>query len=202
MLPNNKDGSLRRLACLNRKLERQELTNQYAEIIEDQKKEGVVERADESSVNCREFYIPHKPVVRATAESTKLRIVYDTSTRAFSGAPSLNDCLHTSPPLQNKLWSVLVHVRGRFNPVAITGDIQKAFLQVRVKESDRDAMRFHWRLDEQLPLETLRFTRALFGHTPSPFLLGGVIEMHLNHWEEKEPELVAKVPKGTCMLTA
>ena len=143
MLPNNKDRSPLRLACLNRKLERQELTNQYAEIIEDQKKEGVVERADESSINCREFYIPYKPVVRATAESTKLQIVYNASTRAFSGAPMLNDCLHTGPPLQNKLWSVLV--RGRFNPVAITANIQKVFLQVRVKETDRDAMRFHWR---------------------------------------------------------
>lgn len=75
VLPNNKDGSLRRLACLSKKLERQELTNQYAEILEDQKKEGVVERADESCINCREFYIPHKHLVRAAAESTKLRIV-------------------------------------------------------------------------------------------------------------------------------
>ena len=29
LLPNNKEGSLRRLACLNKKLECQELTNQY-----------------------------------------------------------------------------------------------------------------------------------------------------------------------------
>ena len=123
MLPNNKDGSLRRLACLNRNLRCQKLTNQYTEIIEDQKKEGVVERADESSINGRAFYIPHKPVVRATAESTKLRIVYDVSARAFSGAPSLNDCLHTGPSLQNKLRSVLV--RGRFNPVART-NLRKA----------------------------------------------------------------------------
>jgi len=93
-------------------------------------------------VGGREFYIPHKPVVRATAESTKLRIVYDASARAFDGAPSLNDCLHTGPPLQNKLWNILV--RGRFNPVAINGDLQKAFLQVRVRETDRDAMRFHF----------------------------------------------------------
>lgn len=193
VLPNNKDGSLRRLASLNKKLERQKLTSQYGEIIEEQKKEGVVERAEESSVNGREFYIPHKPVVRATAESTKLRIVYDASARAFNSAPSLNDCLYTGPPLQNKHWSVLV--RGRFNPVAITGDLQKAFLQVRVKEIDRDAMRFHWRRDEQSPLETLRFTRALFGLAPSPFLLGGVIEMHFNNWEEREPELVAKIRK-------
>lgn len=52
VLPNNKDGSLRRLACLNKKLERQGLTNQYAEIIKEQKKERIVERADESSINC------------------------------------------------------------------------------------------------------------------------------------------------------
>lgn len=129
--------------------------------------------------------------MRATAESTKLRIVYDASARAFNSAPSLNDCLNTGPPLQNKFWSVLV--RGHFNPVAITGDLQKAFLQVRVKEIDRDAMHFHWHQDEQSPLETLRFTRALFGLAPSPFL--GVIEMHFNNWEERKPELVAKIRK-------
>lgn len=142
VLPNNEEGSLRRLRSLNRRLERQNLTSEYAEIIEDQKKAGVVERAEEPRVGGREFYIPHKPVVRATAESTKLRIVYDASARAFDGAPSLNDCLHTGPPLQNKLWNILV--RGRFNPVAINGDLQKAFLQVRVRETDRDAMRFHF----------------------------------------------------------
>ena len=131
--------------------------------------------------------------MRATAESTKLRIVYDASARAFSGAPSLNDRLHTGSSLQNKLWSMLV--TGRFNPVAITGDIQKAFLQVRVKETDRDAMRFHWPRDKKSPLETLRFTRALFGLAPSPFLLEGVIKMHLKHCEEKELELVAKIHK-------
>lgn len=193
VLPNNKEGSLRRLNSLNKRLERQNLTSEYEEIIEDQKKASVVERADEPCVGGREFYIPHKPVVRATAESTKLRVVYDASARAFDGAPSLNDCLHAGPPLQNKLWSVLV--RGRFNPVAINGNLQKAFLQVRVRETDRDAMRFHWRRDEHSPLETLRFTRALFGLASSPFLLGGVIEAHLNNWEENEPEIVAKIRK-------
>lgn len=47
----------------------------------------------------REFYIPHKPVVREIAESTKLRIVYDASARAHDNAPSLNDCLHAGSPL-------------------------------------------------------------------------------------------------------
>lgn len=120
-----------------------------------------------------EFYIPHKPVVRDAAESTKVRIVYDASARAHPEAPSLNKCLNAGPPLQNKLWNVLV--RMRFHPVVLTGDLKQAFLQVRIKEAERDALRFHWAPDEQSDIETLRFTRALFGLASSPFLLGGVI---------------------------
>ena len=68
MLPNNKEGSLRRLATLKKKLERQERTHEYTAIIEEQKKAGVVEKAKQPSVSAREFYIPHKPVMRTTAE--------------------------------------------------------------------------------------------------------------------------------------
>ena len=142
LLPNKREGSLRRLASLNRKLKRQNLTSAYEEIIEQQREAGMVEKGDRPCVGDREFYIPHKPVLRATAESTKLRIVYNASARAFNGAYSLNDCLHAGPPLQNKVWSILVI--GCFNPVAVSGNLQKAFLQVRIREADHDAMHFHW----------------------------------------------------------
>ena len=103
-LPNNKEGSLRRLASLVRKLERNGSIDDYHAVIQEQLAEGIVERAP-NSVEGQEFYIPHKGVLRETAESTKLRIVYDASTRAWDGAPSLNECLNTGPPLQNQLWS-------------------------------------------------------------------------------------------------
>ena len=74
------------------------------------------------------FYIPYKRVVRDSAETTKLRVVYDASARTYSGAPSLNECLNPGPPLQNKLLSVLV--RARFHPIVVTGDIKQACLQV------------------------------------------------------------------------
>ena len=163
-------------------------------MIQEQLALGIVERAP-NTVEGREFYIPHKGVVRETAESTKLRIVYDASARAWNGAPSLNECLNTGPPLQNKLWSVLV--RGWFNPVAVTGDIKKAFLQVRIKSEERDALRFHWLKDvEKKEVETLRFTRALFGLAPSPFLLAGVIDQHLDTWSEKRPDIVSEIKKN------
>ena len=71
--------------------------------------------------------------------------------------------------------------------------MKKAFLQVRVRENDRNALHFHWKQREHSNLETLRFTRALFGLVPSPFLLGGVIEHHLSSWETRKPEVVAEV---------
>ena len=166
-MPNNKEGSLRRLASFVRKLERNGSIDDYHAAIQEQLAEGIVERAP-NSVEGREFHI--RGVLRETAESTKLRIVYDASARAWDGAPSLNECLNTGPPLQNQLWSVLI--RGRFNPIAITGDIKKAFLQVRIRPEERDALRLHWLKNiETKEVETLRFTRALFGLGPSPFLL-------------------------------
>ena len=76
----------------------------------------------------------------SAAESTKLRIVYDASARAYPVAPILNDCLNAAdPPHQNHLWSVLA--RMRFHP----GDLKLAFLQVRIKQAERDALRFHWK---------------------------------------------------------
>ena len=192
-LPNNKEVSLRRLSNLHNRLRRLDVTETYAEIIGKQKSEGIVEVASDPPQG-KEFYIPHKPVIRMGAETTKLRIVYDASSRAKPQVPSLNDCLYAGPPLQNHLWSVLV--RMRFHPVLITGDLQQAFLQVRIKEEERDALRFHWKTSEHSEVEVLRFTRALFGLVPSPFLLGGVIECHLETWETHMPQLVAELRKS------
>ena len=192
-LPNNKAGSLRRLGHLRSRLQRMGLTEEYGQIIEQQTSEGIVEEAKESPQE-KEVYIPHKPVVQIGAESTKLRVVYDASARSNPQAPSLNDCLYAGPPLQNRLWNVLV--RMRFHPVLITGDLKQAFLQDRIKKQERDALRFHWKASEHSEVETLRFTRALFGLVPSPFLLGGVIESHLESWEPRRPELVAELRKS------
>ena len=192
-LPTNERGSMRRLGSLVTKLKRENLTSEYDAIFQDQKKSGIVEPAESPAIGV-EFYLPHKPVVRETAKTTKVRIVYDASARETRDSPSLNDCLYPGPPLQNKLWDVLLHQRGY--PVVMSGDIQKAFLQVRVRENERDALRFHWRCEEDSQLETLRFTRVLFGLASSPFLLAGVIEQHLSSWEGRYPDIVAELRKS------
>ena len=88
-------------------------------------------------------------------------------------------------------------VRARFHPVLITGDQKQALLQVRIAEKDRDALRFLWFKDMQTKtIEVLIFTRALFGLAPSPFLLGGMIQQHLENFRTDCPEIVSEIEKS------
>ena len=108
------------------------------------------------------------------------------SAQATQDSPSLNDCLHSGPALQNRLCDILIQQRDY--PVALAGDIKKTFLQIPIHESERDALRFHWRPGHLLKVETCRFTRVSFGLAPSLFLLRGVLECHLDAWAKKYPQ--------------
>ena len=182
-LPNNKAASLRRTNNTITKLKRnQDHFEEYHQKITDQIKEGILEPANEEA-NGREYYIPHKPVRNDDRETTKLRIVYDASAKPNDRSPSLNDCLETGPTLMNKIWSIIV--RNRMRPVTIMGDIKQAFHQIRIREEDRDALRFHWITDTDSCTRTiLRFTRAVMGVNQSTFLLSGVLDYHLNTYNE------------------
>ncbi len=194
-LPSNERGSQRRLACLVKKLQRDpELLENYDKIIQEQLAEGIVERTVNKPQG-REFYIPHKPVIKETAESTKVRIVFDASAKENSDSPSLNDCLETGPSLLNLLWNVLV--RNRLKPLALTADLKQAFLQVLIRADDRDALRFHWiKNKDPNDIEVLRFTRALFGLVQSPFLLAATLKQHLNSLRGKYPEEIKEIEKS------
>ena len=99
-------------------------------------------------------------VVKEEAETTKNRIVYDASARAGEHSLSFTECLEVGPKLQNQIWDILV--RNRFKPIVITGDIKQAFLQVKIRENDRNFLQFHWIKDIYTQeIQVLRFTRAL-----------------------------------------
>ena len=113
-LSSNKQGSLGRLSNLLRKLNRNPEIN---DVIQDQ-----------IEPKRKEFYIPHKPIIKNSAESTKLRIVYDASAKGGGDSPSLNDCLETGPSMQNLLWDIIIS--NRFKPIALTGYIKQAFCKL------------------------------------------------------------------------
>ena len=86
---------------------------------------NVIEKVSENKgENPKEFFLPHRPVIKQNAESTKLIVVCDVSAKTESGY-SLKDCLEKGPSLQNKLWDILF--KTSFRPVILCADIKKAF---------------------------------------------------------------------------
>ena len=75
-----------------------------------------------------------------SSQTSKLRVVYDGSTRAIGDEYSLNDCLQKGPNYITKLFDILI--RFRWNYVAIMADIEKAFLMIHTCETDRDVLCF------------------------------------------------------------
>ena len=120
------------------------------------------------------FYLPHRPVLKPDSVSTKIRPVFDASASG-SNSVSLNECLYVGPNLLTDLVAILI--RFRRWPVAVSGDIKKAFLQIEVNESDRDVHRFLW--DYNGVVRVMRFIRVPFGNCASPFLLNATIAHHL-----------------------
>ena len=81
-------------------------------------------------------------------------------------------------------------------PIALVGDVQKAFRQVEVCERDRDCLRFLWvedLTDMQLKIQELCFTGVIFGSGPSPFLLNGIFQKHFEKYPEVDPLFVKQV---------
>ena len=75
-----------------RKLSNDPETKQaYDKIIEQQLEEGIIELAPQNPDGSRIFYMPHKPVVRKHATTTRVKIVHDASTKPSSEDVSLNE---------------------------------------------------------------------------------------------------------------
>uniref|UniRef100_A0A915DAZ0 Integrase zinc-binding domain-containing protein n=1 Tax=Ditylenchus dipsaci TaxID=166011 RepID=A0A915DAZ0_9BILA len=137
-----------------------------------------ISEADEVMTNFKENLV----FCEGEQNTTKLRIVFDASSKSNTQFRALNECLHKGPLMLNELMGVLMRFRSR--EIAIIADIEKAFLQISIKEEDRDATRFLWPADVQNfehtgELKTFRFTRVVFGLAPSPFLLAATITEHL-----------------------
>lgn len=78
----NEQPSRQRLWNVERKLSRDpELKEKYEEIVNDQITAGIVEYAPEQATGGRTFYMPHKPVIRNDATTTKVRMVFDASAK-------------------------------------------------------------------------------------------------------------------------
>ena len=80
-------------------------------------------------------------------------------------------------------------------PYLLLGDIEKAFLQVSLREEDRDAFRFLFNVNGKE--EHFRFPRVPFGADASPFMPAATLQHHYDCQQEELKETVKVLNEST-----
>jgi hypothetical protein len=112
-------------------------------------------------------YIPHHCVRNENSQTTKLRVVFDASTKTESGF-SLNDVLQKGPAIQEELINILS--RFRTHNFVLTADIKKMYRQIQVYDNHRDYQRILWRKNDNELIKTYRLNTVTYGTVPASYL--------------------------------
>ncbi|XP_057377381.2 uncharacterized protein LOC130698716, partial [Daphnia carinata] len=190
-METNKNIASVRLTGLLRKMKREDKVA-YNEVFRQYLEKGYIEAADKNYTGAC-TYLPHRPVIKTEAATTKIRPVFDGSAHQ-QNRPSLNDLLETGPNLNPELLAVLL--RFRQNEIAWMADITQAFLQIGIQEEHGQIVRFLWikdPKDDNSEWIEYRWRRVPFGLSSSPFILRAVILKCLDEHRDEYPELVGKL---------
>lgn len=186
-LNNNFAIAKRRFENLSVKLKDNWVLDEYKDIVKIQLNSSIVEECA-SEIESDSYHMPHSAVVRADRDTTKVRMVFDASSKG-KGCKSLNDCLSSGPSLNPKILDIIL--RFRIHKYAFSADIQGAFLTIGIAEEDRDYLRFFWFSNENdsKSYKLLRMTRVPFGVTSSPFILAATIKHHIRKYKKDRIEI-------------
>ncbi|XP_071576422.1 uncharacterized protein [Temnothorax nylanderi] len=145
-----------------------ELRDSYNAFMQDYLDNGHMELANDTfPADGRVYYLPHHGVYKLDSTTTKLRVVFDASSKCPNGL-SLNDTLLSGPKLQPDIVAVLLLFRAE--PVAITADVKQMFRQIWIHPKQRDYQRIVWRFSESEPILDYLLKTVTFGTKASPFL--------------------------------
>ena len=173
--------AIAQLNSLKTKADAKFIFEKYQAILKDYVEQDFIEVVPDGStpdVCGLVHYLPHHPVYKQSS-TTPMRIVFNASAKERKGSLSLNDTLYTGPNLAIKIAKMILAFRSQ--TFGVLADISKAFLRVRIEETDRDYCRFLFFADEHFSqIVKYRFKRVCFGATSSPYLLNQTIQHHLD----------------------
>ena len=156
-LPSNYGNCLMRLQGQIGKFRKDpQVYDECNKIIKEQLEMGIIEQVSGLDDAETIHYMPSQTVVRTNAETTKVRLVFDASSKERNAYTSLTDCLHRGPSLTPFLFDILL--RFRENRIVLLGDIEKAFLNIDIDPKDRAALDFSGLQILRLRIQTLLFT--------------------------------------------
>ena len=120
----SKANAMKRFLRLEQTLHRDEsLLKKYAAFILEFLDLGHLEKLECLELDVfPNYYLPHHCVLKKDSSTTKLRVVFDASSKTTTGV-SLNECLFVGPKVQEDLFDILL--RFRFFKLAMSADIAK-----------------------------------------------------------------------------
>ena len=123
--------------------------------------QGIIEPINVSDPSGDEpitHYLPHHVVIRQDRTTAKVRIVYDGSAKSDKQDFALSDFWYTGPNFIPRIFDILVKFRSY--PIALTADIEKAFLMIGIAPENRDKLCVLW-LRNPLILKQISFNFIL-----------------------------------------
>ncbi|XP_054709062.1 uncharacterized protein LOC129218764 [Uloborus diversus] len=160
------------------------LAKEYNKIIEEQERLGIVQECIRTE---NEYFMPHRPVVRIDKDTTKVRLVFNCSSKLKQNI-SLNDALECGPNLNANILDIMLNFR-KFK-IAFNADIEKAFLMISIAKNDRNYLKFIWASNNSEGYKIMQMNRLPFGCTMSNFVLSATIKTHIKKYEDNRRKTV------------
>ncbi|XP_052697355.1 uncharacterized protein LOC128175621 [Crassostrea angulata] len=182
-MPNNRKQAEQRLISLSRKFENNiEFCDSYKAFMDKIISEGYAQQVPTENLqqnDGRVWYLPHHGVIHP--KKNKLRVVFDCAAK-FKGT-SLNNQLLQGTKLTNTLIGTLI--RFREDEIAVMGDIDSMFYQVRVPLQDASFLRFLWWKDGDPSKSVTEYQMVvhLFGATSSPSCANFCLRKTAQDWK-------------------
>lgn len=167
-LGESRNIAKKRFEALERRLERQpSIKQEYIKFMQEYERLGHMEKIQEQDIPATNYFIPHHYVLKPDSTTTKLRVVFDASTKTSNGR-SLNDILFRGPTVQSELVSILL--RFRTHRFVFTADVEKMYRQILVHDDDTMQQLIIWRNNTSANFEYYRLKTVTYGTTAAPYL--------------------------------
>lgn len=168
-LGESEQSALKRLYTMERKFQKlTDLEGNYISFMSEYEQlTQMTEVSRESNSKTPIYYMPHHSVEKPDSITTRIRVVFDASSKTSSGI-SLNDVLKVGPTIQNDLFSILI--RFRKHNVVLIGDLAKMYRQILVHPDQRDLQRIVWRESPSEEVKHFQLNTITYGTASASFL--------------------------------
>ena len=172
ILGNSRDRAIARLISIEKSFKKDpKLQKQYVQFMNEYFQLNHAKLCSSLSIcelnSDSQYYLPHQAVVRESSTTTKLRVVFDASSKSKTGI-SLNDTLMTGPTIQSDLYSIIL--KWRTHKYAITADIEKMYRQIHVHPDHHNFQRIVWRNNPSDQIKDYQLTTVTYGTSAAPYL--------------------------------